>query len=533
MAVAQDIRGSAVSDEQQKGSAPGEGAEKLSREAAKDIAVVAKGGAIQVVGQISQRSLSFFFGLVATRFLGFAGYGLYRLVSQTVANLAQLGLLGFNYASMRFISRARARGEHGEVRGAMRVGITAVLVVSAIVTVITLLATEPIADFFTERDDKLDELAELLRVATPYIALYAMMQVLRYCTQAYKTMVPSVTVGNIVQPAVRFVVGVGVLVAGADLVGVLWTLNLSVAVAVVVAVWWLRRMLTEAERSAKPSYPVGPMFRFALPQAGASLLGIQTLGLGLLVLGRYQPDLQVGIFAVALQLQGPGNVFLGGIVNIWAPVVSDLYDRGEIARLQSLYQTINRWIATFSFPVFAALILEGDVFVELFGGRVPPSAATVVAILALGNIFYTGTGPTGYVISMTGHPGVNFINSIIAVALYVVLGAWIVPTHGVIGMAWIDTGVTALINTVRVVQAKLLVGVQPFGRTFYKPVVATLVGAGVLLLWRLIPGDNVWLDASGIIAGAAAYIAALKMLGIDEEERHVLNRIKKRALKRR
>jgi O-antigen/teichoic acid export membrane protein len=273
------------------------------------------------------------------------------------------------------------------------------------------------------------------------------------------------------------------------------------------------------------------MLRFAVPQAGASLLGVQTLGLGILVLGYYESDAAVGIFAIALALQGPGNVFLGGIVNIWAPVVTDLYDRGEIARLGSLYQTINRWIVTFSFPVFAALIIEPDLFVELFAGDEGKGVASVVSILAIGNIFYTGTGPTGYLISMTGHPTVNFVNSFVAVSLYIGLGMWIVPEHGVVGMAWIDVGVTALVNSVRVVQAKRLVGIQPFGRTFYKPCVATLAGASVLLLWKLFP-DGIALDIAGIVVGAAVYFLSLRLLGVDEEERHVIDRIKKRALRR-
>lgn len=506
----------------------------LSKQQAKDIEVVAKGGAIQVVGQISQRGLSFFFQALAVRFLGPAGYGLYRLVNQSIANLAQLGLLGFNYASMRFIAKGRAAKNPAAVKAAAATGILGTIISSVVVLIITLLGTRWIAGLFDNSKQNLEDLIYLIRVASPYIVLYALLQTVRYCTQAYKTMFPSVMAGNVVQPVARFALGAAVLIAGFEQAGILIALNVSVLIALGVAVWWLRRLMTDAQRTAPLSFNFGPMLRFSLPQAGASLLGVQTLGLGLLLLGYYKSDFAVGLFAIGLSLQGPGNVFLGGIVNIWAPVVSDLYDKGEIRRLESLYQTINRWIATFSFPVFAALIIEPDVFVELFAGsRVPVSAAaSVVAILALGNIFYTGTGPTGYVISMTGHPTVNLINSIVAVALYIGLGVLVVPEHGVVGMAWIDVGVTALINSVRVIEAKILVGVQPFGKTFYKPVVATLAGAGVLLLWRLIPGDNIPLDLAGIGVGAAVYVAVLKLLGMDEEERYVIERIRKRAFKR-
>jgi O-antigen/teichoic acid export membrane protein len=198
-------------------------------------------------------------------------------------------------------------------------------------------------------------------------------------------------------------------------------------------------------------------------------------------------------------------------------------------RLESLYQTITRWVATFSLPVFAALMIEPDLFAELFGGKNAVDAASAVAILAAGNIFYTCTGPTGYVLSMTGRPGINFINSLVGVVLYIGLGVLVVPDHGLVGMAVVDSVVTAIVNSARVIEAKLLVGVQPFGRSFLKPVAATAAGAAVLLLWRLIAPDQIVVEITGVVAAGAVYLAVLSALGIDAEERYVWDRIKERA----
>jgi O-antigen/teichoic acid export membrane protein len=300
----------------------------------------------------------------------------------------------------------------------------------------------------------------------------------------------------------------------------------------VAGAFYLRRMLRGEKRTATPVRPFGEMIRFALPQAGSSLLGIQSLGLGIIVLGALDTKFQVGLFTVALSLQGPAGVFLSGIVNIWAPVVSDLYEKGQIERLGSLYQTITRWIATFAFPISAAMILEPDLFLVFFG-KDAAGAAPIIAVLAVGNLFYSGTGPTGYVLSMTGRPGVNFVNSILGVGLYIALGLAIVPDHGALGMAYVDAIVTAIVNIVRVVEAKILVGVQPFGRSFIKPVAATVIGAAVLLVWRLVPGDGYPIEAAGVVVAAFVYIGALGIFGIDEEERYVWERIRTRALKTR
>jgi O-antigen/teichoic acid export membrane protein len=178
------------------------------------------------------------------------------------------------------------------------------------------------------------------------------------------------------------------------------------------------------------------------------------------------------------------------------------------------------------------MILEPDLFLVFFG-RDAASAAPIIAVLAAGNLFYSGTGPTGYLLSMTGRPGINFLNSILSVVLYTVLGLIVVPDHGALGMAYVDAIVTALVNVLRVVQAKVLVGIQPFGRSFAKPVIATATAAAVLLAWRLIPGDGYLVETAGVTVAAAVYLGVLGLLGLDEEERYVWERIRSRVSRRR
>ena len=507
--------------------------ERLSREGARDIATVARGGAVQIAGQISQRLLSMVFSIVFGRLLGPAPLGIYRQVAQILTVGGQLGLAGFNYAAMRFIAAARASGSLGEVKGTARVALGATLMSSGTVFALLVVGADLIAGLFEPGDVRAGQLATFIRLGAVYVPLFAVLQVLRYCTQGYKTMVPSVIAGNIVQPAARFVLGVGALLLGFEVAGAVTTLAASMAAGAAVAAVLFVRLLSSEERAATPKARSGEIVRFALPQAGASLLGIQSLGLGILVLGIISDNVAVGFFSVALALEAPGGIFLSGIVNIWAPVVSDLHARGAMDRLDSLYKTITRWVATFSFPMFAALILEPDLFIEVTFGPDFLTAATVVMVMAAGNFFYTGTGPTGYVISMTGHPGYNFVNSLVSVVLYVALAYLVVPTHGVLGMAFVHSSVVALSNSARVVIAWRLVGVQPFGRSFLKPVIATAVGAVVLLLWRVIPGDPIWLEIAGLIVAGLAYLAVLRALGVDEEERYVFDRIKARALRGR
>ncbi|MGH2702904.1 MAG: polysaccharide biosynthesis C-terminal domain-containing protein, partial [Actinomycetota bacterium] len=149
-------------------------------------------------------------------------------------------------------------------------------------------------------------------------------------------------------------------------------------------------------------------------------------------------------------------------------------------------------------------------------------------ILAAGNLFFVATGPSSHLLSMTGRPGINLINSLTSVGLYAGLGIWLVPIYGVIGMAVVDAIVTMMLNIARVVEGKIIVGIQPFGRTFYKPLAATLVGGGVLVLLRLILGTSMSMALTSLVVAGVVYLGFLKLLGLDPEEREVIEAIKTR-----
>jgi len=506
--------------------------EGLSRDEASDVRTVAKGGAIQITGQFANKGFTLLLTAIVLRMIGAAGYGLYREVFQILSIATTIAGAGFPYGALRFIARARALKDHGAVRGAARVTLGGTAIWGTAIFFAIFFGAPVLAERFGHSVENERELTFLLRIGAAYIPMYALMQVLRSCTQAYKTMVPAVMVGNIIQPVTRLVFGVAALFLGFAVAGLVTALTLSAAVSAVAGAWYFHRMLTSDERTARPKAEIGPILRFTIPQAGVALFSTSSLGLGIVILGLFRGARAVGLFGVAQALQVVGNVFLTGIVAIFTPVVVDLYERGEKERLQSIYQTINRWVATFSFPIFAALVVVPDLFTRILGGAEGVDAAILVPILAAGNIFYVGTGPSGYLISMTGRPGLNLANSASAVALYVGLGVWLVPTYGMVGMAVVDAFVTAFVNIVRIVEIRILIGIRPWGRTFLKPIVATLAGAGALLAWEAATAATIPMQLLGVVLFGIVYLSLLKLMGIDAEERHIFEAIKAKAFRR-
>ncbi|MEA2508528.1 MAG: hypothetical protein QOG21_610, partial [Actinomycetota bacterium] len=196
----------------------------LTEEAGKDVAALAKGGGIQVAGQFVQRGFTFIFAILAIRILATGAYGIFRQIAQVLTILSQLGLAGFNYAAVHFIARARAAHDPGAVRGAARAAVIGTTVASALVFAALLVWANPIATLFEKVPHDESNFVHLLRIGALYIPAFGLMQTLRYCTQAYKTMIPSVKVGNIIQPIAQVVLGVTALLAGFAVAGLVASL---------------------------------------------------------------------------------------------------------------------------------------------------------------------------------------------------------------------------------------------------------------------------------------------------------------------
>jgi O-antigen/teichoic acid export membrane protein len=499
----------------------------LSPEAAADVRTIAAGGGLQILGQVLQRALALVYTAVAVRVLGTAGYGVYRQVAQVLSVGGIFGVAGFEYAVVREVAAAKAAGDHGRVRGSVRTALRGATAASLLVTGALLLLAPRLAAAFAESDADADTFAFLIRVGSPFVILFSLTQVLRFSTHPYRTMIPSVVAGHVVRPVTRFVLGVAALAAGFAVTGAVVSLVLSAAAGLLAAAWYARRIPTDAERVAAPTSRTGPLVRFAVLQGAAGMLSIQTLGLGIIILGLYRSDSEVGLYGVALSLLTPVNILFTGLSPIWAPIVTELYEQRAIERLGSLFQTVNRWLSTFGLPVLAALALQPDVFLRVLAGSPGSEAESALVVLAAGHFFYIGTGPTSFILSMTGHPGINLGYSFMQVSLFIFLGVLVVPDHGLMGMAWVSAVVTLVGNVARLLHVWILVGIQPFGRTFFKPVVATLVAAVPMIAANYV--DGVAVDAVSIGVAAVLFLLTLRLLGIDPQEAHVFEQLKRRA----
>ena len=165
---------------------------------------------------------------------------------------------------------------------------------------------------------------------------------------------------------------------------------------------------------------------------------------------------------------------------------------------------------------------------SIFGHRFEVGA-TVVVVLALGKLVDSATGPCGLMLNMSGRPGFSLFDNLLVLVANIALNIWLIPQHGIVGSAYAWAISLALVNVLRVVQVKRVLGMFPFGIGEAKALVAALA-AGVVAY-----GIGVWRDqvniGTAIIGGAAlsvVYVAVIGALGITRDDRLILDALRGR-----
>jgi O-antigen/teichoic acid export membrane protein len=241
----------------------------------------------------------------------------------------------------------------------------------------------------------------------------------------------------------------------------------------------------------------------------------------------------VGVYAAASRFSMIGSMFYLSVGNISTPIIADIHSQGDPVKLRAYYATTTRWLVMFNLPVFLTSVLFAKPLLWIFGDDFTTGAASMM-ILAFGTLAYTATGVGANILDMTDHPRVNTINSVIMVLITIILNVLLVPRWGVTGAAAASSISTVMVNVMCLIEVRVLLNLQPYNRSFIKPIVAGLTAALVAnllnhffeltyLLELIVGGGMLWI----------VYVFTLYQLKLPPDDRLVIERLLSRFLVKR
>lgn len=483
-----------------------------------DIARIAKGGSLNLVGSVVAQASALAVTLLIGRRLGEHALGIYAQVFAFLPLLGLLSLAGFRAGMTRFVAMYRAGGDDAAVVGTVRFGL-ACSIASGFILAACLYATA--APMSRLLDDP--ALQNPLRIAACALPFSVLGEAARSATQGFGTMRYFAGIGLIVEPLLRALLTVVLVYAGFGINGAVFALLVSNAVAAVAACTAITRMLPRV--TGRVRYPVRQIFSFSMVSWVASLASTGLTYLDVLLIGFFMSSADVGIYQVATRVVLLAYATMLPVVQAVSPQFAHAYGRRDFARLGETYRVATGWIVRTSLPVFVVLIaFPGDVL-RIFGDEFAAGVAVTV-ILAVGKLVDAASGPCGLVLNMAGRVRTSMVDNIAALVASVVLDIVLIPRHGLVGaaIAWAVT--LAAVNVARVIQVRAAFGFQPYDRSVWGSVLWAAVALTLVLAGRAVGLDPPL--PAGVAIAFGAYFAHYALIGVPEEDAIAL-----RALLRR
>jgi O-antigen/teichoic acid export membrane protein len=179
---------------------------------------------------------------------------------------------------------------------------------------------------------------------------------------------------------------------------------------------------------------------------------------GVIMLGMFRSESEVGYYAIAVKLAMLTVFVLQAVNSMAAPRFSELFHGGNMDELFYVAQKSAKLIFWTTTPILVILVLLGKPLLGLLFGREFVVAYGALVLLVIGQFVNAVSGSIGYFMNMTGHQKV-FRNIIFCAAvLNVCLNLALIPHFGINGAAFAGMISLAFWNIVTLFYVKMRYG---------------------------------------------------------------------------
>jgi len=491
----------------------------------RNILTAAKGGGITFFGVLFQYGVRLVMGVLMGRLMGAEQYGLYSLADTAFYMIVGLAMLGLFSAEVRYVSAFASRRDEESLWGTLQVGLGIPFVVSVLAGACLLVFAGPFARLVFHEP----RLVPVLWVASFALPFGTLISALEAAIRGFNQLQYNVIASNIFLPLIKLIIVIALAITGLNAVKAMTAHTIGMVATCVMLLYFLHKLfpLNRPLRAGRRN--VKEMFVFSLPIYGSRLITLFGRNMQTVLLGALHEVMSVGVFSAAASVNTVGGMFHSAINMAAEPIVSELYSKEEYGQLGHFYQNMTKWTFAVGLPIFFILLLFSKPILSIFGDDFTAGSVALV-ILSCGSLAQASIGITEVMIMMTGNTWLKTVNTILALVLGTVLSFWLIPRFGVMGAAIAITSVRFMLDLVRVLEVFALFRLLPYNKGFIKPLVAGVVAAMTayaIARWVFVESNLVG-TVLNIGFLMAVYVAMMLLLGLSEEDRIVLARLRGR-----
>lgn len=213
----------------------------------------------------------------------------------------------------------------------------------------------------------------------------------------------------------------------------------------VVGAWIMDRAFRKKMRpnDAVHLMPLKEVMSISLPMLMTASMAFITGQTGVIMLGIFRAESEVGYYSVAVKLATLTVFVLQAVNSMAAPKFSELFHAGKMDELFYVAKKSTRLIFWTTAPILTGLLIMGRPILELLFGKEYTVSYFAMVFLVLGQFVNSISGSTGYFMNMTGHQDVFKNVMLIAAVINIGFSLLLIPRFGINGAAF--AGMVSLI----------------------------------------------------------------------------------------
>lgn len=204
-----------------------------------------------------------------------------------------------------------------------------------------------------------------------------------------------------------------------------------------VGIWLMNQVFRQKSAAGDIVHPMSlkDILSISVPMLMTSTMMFIIGQTGVLILGMFRPEAQVGYYAIAVKLASLSTFVLTAINSMAAPKFSELYHSDKVDDLFYVAKKSAKLIFWTTTPILIGFIVLGKPVLQTVFGSEFAIAYPALILLALGQFVNSAAGATGYFMNMTGHQ--NMFRNIVFIAALtnIVLNILLIPQFGLYGAA--------------------------------------------------------------------------------------------------
>lgn len=211
----------------------------------------------------------------------------------------------------------------------------------------------------------------------------------------------------------------------------------SILTTAVIGAWIMDRTFKKKtnQEEVVHSMSIPEIVTLSLPMLMTATMSFVIGQTGVIMLGIFRSEAEVGYYAIAVKLATLTSFILVAVGSMAAPKFSELFHSGKIDDLFHVAKKSAKLIFWISTPILLGIVIFGKPILHMAFGNDFVAAYPALTLLAMGQFVNSISGSTGHFMNMTGNQKILRNIIFFAALSNIGLNLLFIPEHGIYGAA--------------------------------------------------------------------------------------------------